>query len=160
MPSTPEIVRIEARPYVALRGKVTMDGIGAFAARLGEVVAWLAAREIAPNGAPFIKYDVVDMDAELVLETGFPVDDVHAGEGEIVTGVIPAGQYATLRHHGHPDGLLAANHDLQVWAAEQGLQWDADGDRWAARLEIYYSDPFEVPDLNEWETDLQFKLKD
>lgn len=156
----PEIVEIGERPYVALRGKVAMDGIAAFADRMGEVVAWLAAKEIAPNDAPFFKYDVVDMDAGLVLEIGFPVDDLHSGEGEIVTGVLPAGRYATVRHHGHPDGLLGATRDLLAWADEEGLEWDADGDHWTARLEVYRSDPREVPDMNDWDTDLQFKLKD
>ena len=156
----PEIVEIGERPYVALRGKVAMDGIGAFADRMREVIDWLAAKEIAPNDAPFFKYDVVDMDAELVMEIGFPVDDLHSGEGEIVTGVLPAGRYATVRHHGHPDGLLGATRDLLAWAEQEGLEWDADGDRWTARLEVYRSDPREVPDMNDWDTDLQFKLKD
>ncbi|NIK57637.1 GyrI-like domain-containing protein [Kribbella shirazensis] len=155
-----EIVELGERPYVALRGKVAMGGIPAFADRLRDVVDWLAAREIAPNDAPFFKYDVVDMEAGLVLEIGFPVDDLHSGEGEIVTGVLPAGRYATATHHGHPDGLMAATRDLLAWAEEKGLEWDAYGDRWTARLEIYRSDPREVPDLNDWDTDLQFKLKD
>ena len=156
----PEIVELEERPYVALRGKVPMDGISAFADRMREVVDWLAAKEIAPNDAPFFKYDVVDMESELTLEIGFPVDDLHSGEGEIVTGVLPAGRYATVTHHGHPASLVDATRDLLAWADEQGLVWDAEGDRWAARLEIYHSNPREVPDMNDWVTDLQFKLKD
>ena len=88
----PEIVEVGERPYVALRGKVAMDGIGAFADRMRDVIDWLAAHEIAPNDAPFFKYDVVDMESGLVMEIGFPVDDLHHGEGEIVTGVLPAGR--------------------------------------------------------------------
>lgn len=156
----PEIVELAERPYVALRGKVAMNGIGAFADRMREVVDWLAAREIAPNDAPFFKYDVVDMESGLVLEIGFPVDDLHHGEGEIVTGVLPAGRYASAEYHGHPDGLMAATRDLLAWADEQGLEWDADGDNWTARLEIYKSDPREVPNMDDWDTELQFKLKD
>jgi effector-binding domain-containing protein len=156
----PEIVQVGERPYVALRGKVAMDGIGAFAGRMSEVIDWLAAREIAPNDAPFFKYDVVDMDTGLVMEIGFPVDDVHPGEGEIVTGVLPAGRYATVTHHGHPDGLLEATRALLDWASAEGLEWDAEGDTWTARLEIYKSDPREVPNMDDWDTELQFKLKD
>ena len=156
----PEIVELAERPYVALRGTVAMDGIAAFADRLREVIDWLAAREIAPNDAPFFKYDVVDMEHELTLEIGFPVDDLHSGEGEIVTGVIPAGRYATATYKGHPDGLARATGELLAWGAEQGVEWDADGDSWTARLEVYRSDPREVPDMNDWVTDLQFKLKD
>src|ERR1700754_1075104 len=104
----PEIVEVEGRPYVALRGKVAMTEIPAFADRLREVIDWLAAREIAPNDAPFFKYAVVDMEAGLVMEIGFPVDDPHPGEGEIVTGVLPAGRYASVSYHGHPNGLVGA----------------------------------------------------
>jgi effector-binding domain-containing protein len=156
----PEIIELEERPYVALRGKVAMNEISAFADRMRDVVDWLAAKEIAPNDAPFFKYDVVDMEAGLVMEIGFPVDDLHSGEGEIVTGVLPAGRYATTTYHGHPDGLVKATGDLLAWAEQQGLEWDANGDNWTARLEIYRSDPREVPDMNDWDTDLQFKLKD
>ncbi|MGZ0152180.1 GyrI-like domain-containing protein [Kribbella sp. WER1] len=155
----PEIVELGERPYVALRGTVAMDGIAAFADRLREVIDWLAAREIAPNDAPFFKYDVVDMEHGLTMEIGFPVDDVHSGEGEIVTGVLPAGRYATSTYHGHPDGLIGATGELLDWGAEQGVVWDADGDNWVARLEIYRSDPREVPNMDDWVTDLQFKLK-
>ncbi|MEU8221003.1 GyrI-like domain-containing protein [Kribbella sp. NPDC048915] len=156
----PEIVELGERPYVALRGKVAMDGISAFADRLGEVVDWLAAKEIAPNDAPFFKYDVIDMETGLELEIGFPVDDLRSGEGEIVTGVLPAGRYVRTRYHGHPDGLREATSDLLAWGDKEGVAWDVDGNRWAARLEIYLSDPREVPDMKDWDTELQFKLKD
>lgn len=156
----PDIVELGERPYVALRGKVAMNEISAFADRMREVIDWLAAREIAPNDAPFFKYDVVDMEAGLVLEIGFPVDDLHSGEGEIVTGVLPAGRYARTTYHGHPDGLVDATRDLLAWADDKGLEWDADGDRWTARLEVYKSDPREVPNMADWDTELQFKLKD
>ncbi|MFB6725814.1 GyrI-like domain-containing protein [Kribbella sp. NPDC056345] len=155
----PEIVELAERPYVALRGTVPMDGISAFADRLHEVIQWLVAREIAPNDAPFFKYDVVDMEAGLVMEIGFPVDDLHAGEGEIVTGVLPAGRYATVSHHGHPDGLMDATRDLLAWGEAEGIEWDAVGDKWVSRLEIYLSDPREVPNMADWDTELQFKLK-
>lgn len=155
----PEIVELAERPYVALRGTVPMDGISAFADRMHEVIGWLAAREIAPNDAPFFRYEEIDMDAGLVMEIGFPVDDVHAGEGEIVTGVLPAGRYATATHHGHPEGLMNATRELLEWAEAEGLEWDVDGAKWASRLEIYRSDPREVPDMADWDTELQFKLK-
>ena len=65
-----------------------------------------------------------------------------------------------MNYHGHPDGLLNATRDLLDWASSEGLEWDADGDNWTARLEIYKSDPREVPNMDDWDTELQFKLKD
>jgi effector-binding domain-containing protein len=137
-----------------------MDGIAAFADRMHEVIGWIAARNIEPVGPPFFKYDVVDMDEGLVMEIGFPVEERHSGEEQIVGGVLPAGQYASVTYLGHPEGLRGATGDLLDWAEKEGLEWDADGKNWGCRLEIYKSDPREVPDMNDWDTDLQFKLKD
>jgi effector-binding domain-containing protein len=156
----PEIVTRDEQPYVALKAKVPMAGIADFARRGEEVFGWLAARNVEPVGPVFFKYDVVDMEAGLVMEIGVPVEERVFGEEEIVAGVLPAGRYVSATHRGHPDGLMQATADLLAWAAEQGLEWDADGDTWAARLEIYKSDPREVPDMNEWETELLFKLRD
>jgi effector-binding domain-containing protein len=156
----PTIVEREEEPYIALRGKVAMNEIAAFAGRMVEVTSYLAAREIQPIGAPFFKYDEVDMERGLVLEIGFVVDGRHYGEGEIVGGVLPAGRYASVTHHGHPDQLVDATRELLEWAEKQGLEWDVEGNKWASRLEIYKSDPRDVPDLNLWETELLFKLRD
>ena len=61
--------------------------------------------------------------------------------------------------HGELAGIISIR-DLLSWAASEGLEWDADGDNWTARLEIYKSDPREVPNMADWDTELQFKLKD
>ena len=69
----------------------------------------------------------------------------------------------TVRHHGHPDSLMQATGDLLAWAESEGLEFDQEdtpeGHAWASRTEWYYSDPVEVPDLNDWETELAFKLR-
>ncbi|WP_112239425.1 GyrI-like domain-containing protein [Kribbella monticola] len=159
MTQEPTIVERDEQPYVALRGKVAMDGIAQFADRLHEVIGWIAARNIEPVGAPFFKYDLVDMDEGLVMEIGFPVEERHTGEEQIVGGVLPAGRYASVTHFGHPDGLREATGQLLAWAEKEGLEWDADGNKWGCRLEVYKSDPREVPDMNDWETELLFRLR-
>jgi effector-binding domain-containing protein len=85
------------------------------------------------------------------------------GDGDVRSGVLPAGRYATVTHLGHPDQLIDATAALLDWAAEQGLQWDMsetdDGQRWGGcRLEVYNTDPAEEPDMNKWETELAFRL--
>ncbi|ADB34106.1 transcriptional activator ligand binding domain protein [Kribbella flavida DSM 17836] len=156
----PEIVERDEQPYVAVKATVRMTEIGAFAERGDEVFDWLAQRGVEPAGAVFFKYDVVDMEAGLVIELGVPVAEAQQADGEIVAGVLPAGRYARVTHHGHPDGLLQVTGDLLAWAEQEGLQWDADGNNWGCRLEVYHSDPDEVPDLNDWDTELLFRLKD
>ena len=159
-----EIITRAEQPYVAVRGQVTMAGLGEFAARHGEVAGWLGARGLAPAGAPFFRYNVIDMMRELEVEAGFPVPARVEGDGEIVAGVLPAGRYATLTYTGHPSELVDATSQLLDWAAGQGLKWDMTqtdrGERWGGRLEIYHSDPREEPDMSKWVTQLAFRLAD
>jgi len=149
MSSAPEIETRAEQPYVAVRAKVTMGEIAAFARRFGEVFGWLDSHGLVPAGAPFFKYNVIDMARELEMEAGVPVATATDGDDQIVAGVLPAGRYATLTHVGHPSELMAATKALLDWAAEQGLTWDVtpseDGDRWACRLENYLTDPEQEP---------------
>jgi effector-binding domain-containing protein len=165
MSATPEIVTRAEQPYAAIRARVTMSELGAFAARTGEVFAWLSARGVAPAGPPFFKYNVIDMMRELEVEVGVPVAAAVAGDGDVLSGVLAAGRYATVLHVGHPDELMEATRALLDWAAGQGLKWDMSPgdngeDRWVSRLEFYLTDPSQEPDMNKWETQLAFRLAD
>jgi effector-binding domain-containing protein len=163
MSSAPEIVTRAEQPYVAIRTQVTMEDLGTVVPPLNqEVFAWLGARGAASAGAPFWKYNVIDMARKLEVEAGVPVATAVDGDDKIVSGVLPAGRYATLTHVGHPSELMVATRALLDWAAEQGLTWDVtpseDGGRWACRLENYLTDPDQEPDMSKWVTQLAFKL--
>jgi effector-binding domain-containing protein len=162
MSAAPEIVTRAEQPYVAIRAQVSMAELGALAARTGEVFAWLEARGLAAAGPPFLKYNVIDMTRQLEVEAGVPVAAAVDGDGEVVSGVLPAGRYATVTHVGHPSELLGATKALLDWAASQGLTWDMsrDGDveRWRSRLEISLTDPCQEPDMSKWVTQLAFRL--
>lgn len=162
MPATPQIVSRAEQPYAAIRTRVSISQLGSVGARLGEVFGWLDARGVPPAGAPFFKYNVIDMARELEVEAGVPVATAIDGDDHVLTGVLPAGRYATLTHAAHPDKLVGAIGTLLGWAAEQGLTWDMSpseaGERWGCRLEIYLTNPSEEPDMNKWETQLAFRL--
>jgi effector-binding domain-containing protein len=164
MSTAPEVVTRAEQPYVAIRTWVPMAGLAGVAARHPEVYAWLGARGVAPAGAPFFKYNVIDMARELEVELGVPVAAPVDGDGTVLSGVLPAGRYATLTHVGHPSELYDATKALQDWAAGQGLSWDVSpgerGERWGSRLEIYFTDPSVEPDMSKWETQLAFRLAD
>jgi effector-binding domain-containing protein len=162
MPTQPRIVERPEQPYMAIGGQVTMHTIGAIADRLPEVFVWLADHDLEPTGAPFFKYNLIDMQRHLEVEVGVPVAAAAEGDGEVHAGVLPAGRYATLTHVGHPDELAGATAALRDWAAQQGLRWDmtetAHGQRWRCRLEIYHTDPADEPDMRKWQTELAFRL--
>ncbi len=157
----PVVVERREQPYVAIKAFVTMQNLGAVLPPLHpEARKWLQERGTGPEGAPFFKYNVIDMERQLEVEVGWPVAAEMTGEGEVIGGVLPGGRYATVLYTGHPDGLMDATRALLEWGAGQGLAWDvvptADGDRWSSRLEIYKTD--DDPDMNKWETELAFKL--
>ena len=165
MSSAPEIETRAEQPYVAIRTQVTMEDLGTVVPPLNQqVFAWLGEHGAAPAGAPFWKYNVIDMAGKLEVEAGAPVVAAVAGDGRVVSGMLPAGRYATLTHVGHPSELMAATRALLDWAAAQGLTWDmspgANGERWGCRLEIYLTDPSQEPDMSKWVTQLAFKLAD
>ena len=157
-------VRIElraARPYAGIPVRVTMDGLsGAVDKAFPELFGWLAAQDIAAAGAPFIRYLVVDMAAELQIELAVPVNAEISGSEHIRPGVLPAGQYVTLRHTGPYDGLVASNAALQQWARQEGVKFDTwdtpEGTAWRARVEHYLTNPAAEPDPAKWEVDVAY----
>jgi effector-binding domain-containing protein len=165
MLSDTEVIERSAQPYVAINSQVTMQTLGVVLPELHpRVFGWLGERGISPAGAPFWKYNVIDMDRGLEVEVGVPVATAVAGDDLVQAGVLAPGRYATVRYTGHPDGLFGATAALLKWADEHNLTWDVrqapDGERWGARLEIYETDPALEPDMSKWTTQLAFRLAD
>jgi effector-binding domain-containing protein len=160
----PRFVERGPQPYVSRRARVTTATIGEIADRLPEVLAWLDGRGITPSGPPFLRYSVISMPDLLVVEAGFPVDALQAldEDDQVRSGTLPAGRYLTARHHGPPIGLEQATDDLLAWAAKRNLRFDVqdldDGEHWACRLEEYLTVPADDPTMENWVTDLTFKL--
>ena len=161
MSEEPSIVDRPATPYVAITANVTMDDLGAVVPPLtAEVLDWLRTKGIAPVGAPFWRYVVIEMGGGLQVESGVAVAEPIEGDARVHAGVLPAGRYASVLHVGHPQTLREATARLLEWGSARGLSWDAsptpDGERWGCRLEIYHSDPGQ--DMDEWQTELAFRL--
>jgi len=162
--STPEVVTVAERPYVGVGATVTMASIGEVVpALLGEVMAW-SEDHARPAGPPFVRYLVIDMDRQLVLEVGVPVREPVGGTGRVEPGLLPAGRYLRATHTGPFDLLVEATGRFLDWATERGLEFDAwdtdEGQAWSARLEHYPTDPVAEPDPARWETVLEIRLTD
>lgn len=158
----PRIVDRAAQPYVFITRRVPMSRMGELVETHGRVFGWLAERGLAPVGAPFWKYNVIDMERELEVEVGVPTASVPTGAGEVRGGILPSGRYASIGHTGHPDELVHVTGHLLEWANAEGLRFDKapgeDGEHWACRLEFYETDPDDEPDLTKWQHTLAFRL--
>jgi effector-binding domain-containing protein len=159
----PRLVEHPAQPYLAIRERVTIPFGPAIGPIMGELFGTLERKGIKPAGPVFFKYNIVKM-PELEIEFGVPVAAGTGGEGRLVPGVLPAGRYAEATYWGHYDNLMEFNAVLIGWARQKGIGWDsrqeADGEHFAARLEIYPNSPDEEPDPDKWETILRIKVAD
>lgn len=159
--------KIEARseqPYVGIRTHAAGEAFPQVIPQLlGEVFAWLGRQGIAPAGAPFIRYHVINMETQMDVDLGVPVASTLAGDGRVCPGILPAGRFATLVYAGVKNGILA-NGVLIDWANEQGIEWDVwdveNGHAFAARYESFLTDPDEEPDQAKWETEVAIRLAD
>jgi effector-binding domain-containing protein len=162
MITEPQVEDRPEQPYVAMRTQATMQELDiVIPQRLGEVFAWLAQQGIAPSGAPFARYLVINMMALLDIEVGVPVATALSGDDRISTGVLPAGRYASLVYTGIDSGI-EANAALLNWGAEKGLVWDTwkteQGNAFGARLESFLTNPDEEPDRAKWKTEVAIRL--
>lgn len=159
----PEIVTLAPQPYLAISERVrapfgaTMDRV------VPELYASLEAAGIEPAGALFIKYDRITM-PDLEIQIGVPTHGLHEGGGRLRAGTLPGGKYARVTYHGPYDRLRDVNAVLLGWGQHCGLRWDVahclEGERFAARLEIYETDPREEPDVEQWTTVVAIRVAD
>jgi effector-binding domain-containing protein len=160
----PTIVERTEQPYVGRRESITMTEFARMADLLPVLAGNLAEHGVPVSGAPFFRYRVIDMSADLVVEAGIPLTTRIDLPEPMFVDSLPGGRYATLTHVGHPDELMAVTARLLDWGNDQGLVWDMEptptGEVWGCRLEMLMTDPAEEPDMHKWTTVLMLKLAD
>ncbi len=126
---------------------------------LAELIAWLDEHDIQTAGPFFLRLHVVDMAGLMDIEVGV-VSDATASDERVRRGVLPAGRYAVLDYRATS---LAANRMLHRWVSDQGLTYDSHetpaGEAFAARCEIYITDPRSERMKTRWVVQLAFLLR-
>lgn len=156
--------KIETRPvrfYVAVRKQVTIPFGDVIGAAFDEVEAYMKAQGIGTFGPDVFKYNLIDM-PRLELDIGFITTEKLPATGNIVSGEIPAGQYATTLYTGPYDNLMDVNAVLIGWAREKGIVWDsvetAAGEKFVSRVEFYLDPPTNDP--STLRTEVAIKIRD
>ncbi len=163
MLTLPEIVERPAQPYAYVNFTVPMNQMQKPADEgFPQVFSHLQKHGLTPIGPAFYNYRRIDMSDTLDVEAGIAVEAPGPEEENVRFGTLPSGKFVTLTWHGHPDALMTVTGMLIGWLKETGTRLDvaerSDGDHFACRLELYESDPSEVPNMDEWVTVLAFKL--
>ncbi len=162
MLTLPRRVERAATPYLAIGASVPMDQLGTVGPSLhSELFAWCRTNGVTPAGGPFFRYKVIDMAGLLQMEFGVSVSHSVAGDGRIVSGLLPAGRYAQISYTGPYDDLYDVNAVLIGWAKERGIKWDVtdtpQGEAFTCRIETYETDEAFEPDPTKWVTTLAIK---
>ena len=121
MPSMtiPKIEVREAKPYVAMRKRVSIPFGDAVDAALGPVEDYIKAQGFPEYGPCVFKYNLIDM-PRLEVEFGFQTPKLLAPKDGLVVGELPAGTYASLLYTGPYENLMEVNAVLIGWAAHKG----------------------------------------
>ncbi len=126
-----------------------------------ELVSWFKAQGVAPSGSPFLRYHVIDMQGEMDVEYGLPVEAQLPGNDRVKPAVLPAGRCVSLIYSG---GGFQGNKTLIEWSRAQGLafdRWDTEkGDNFRCRYETYLTDPKVEPRKTKWDIEVAIKLLD
>src|SRR5215204_5678169 len=93
----PKIDNRTEQIYAGIRQNVTPQEMGGniIPELIDELAAWLKQHGIEPQGAPFMRYYVIDMANTLDVEIGFSVAKPVTGDDRVKPGVLPAGRYAS-----------------------------------------------------------------
>jgi effector-binding domain-containing protein len=161
MISKPKLDNRAEQPYVGIRTQVPASQFKKIIPQfLNELFGWLDKQGVAPAGAPFMRYHIIDMAGKMDVELGVPVASPMQGNERIIPGVIPAGRYASLVYSGVTG--IAGNKALIEWARKNNIAWDRwddpNGDAFRSRIEYFLTDPAEQPDRKKWETEVAIKI--
>lgn len=125
---------------------------------LAELITWLDAHGIETAGPFFLRLHVIDMTGLMDIEVGVVGDG--APDDRVTRGILPAGQYAVVDYQ---RTSLAANRMLHQWVSDQGLVYDShqtpEGEAFAARSEVYLTDPRTERMKTRWMVQLAFLVR-
>lgn len=162
MPTLPKLVERAQTHYASVAREVRIPFADVVGPLLEEAAAYLDGVTPEGFGPAIFRYDVIDM-PRLEMQFGFLTSEAVPGNARVKPAVLPAGRYVTLTHFGHYDSLEKVTGDVVAWARGQGIEWDStfgpEGERFAARFEIYPNGPMDEPDPDRWETQIWIKAK-
>lgn len=135
-------------PILFMRKRIKHEEIaGALGELLPGVYAYVMKKGIPMAGPPLCRYREWSPGG-VTLEAGMSVAVAAEGEGDVLAGTLPGGPAASTIHVGPYDTLSEAHSALETWLADNALH--GAGDPW----EVYLTDPGEVPNPAEWQTEV------
>lgn len=152
MPYNCEITDRPAQPILSVRTHTPVQALPqALGKAFDEIGQYLGSLGAMPAGAPFVAYYNMDMQ-DLDIEIGFPVNSPLPGQGEIQSGAIPAGKFATCLHVGPYPEIGPAYEALTQFIVKGGHEPTG------VAYEVYMNDPTITP-ADALQTQVVFPLR-
>jgi effector-binding domain-containing protein len=146
-----EIKERAAQPTLFVRSICAVQDLPKFFGKtFGDIIQYLESLGEQPTGAAYAIYYNMDMQA-LDMQAGFPVVHPIPGKGDIQSGEIPAGRYASGLNIGPYDKMEPFYDALNQWVKAQG------GEVTGVAFEWYFSPPETPP--QEVKTEVWLALK-
>ena len=163
--SVPQVNEIAGESYVAIPVAGPMAELPQFAPpKFPELHAWMAETGIPHGGKAFFRYTGFRPDGTADIEVGATTLAPQEGSKAVISGEIPAGNYACATYTGPYDRLYDAFLMLNGWLRGRGLEPAAlenrEGSQAGCQLEIYRISPANEADPEKWQTDLMIRLAD
>jgi effector-binding domain-containing protein len=148
----PQLVQTEAQLTAVIRLTIPRAQIrSVMGPAITEVMAAIAAQDIAPAGAVFSHHLRMDPDT-FDFEVGVPVVAPVSAAGRVHASRLPAVTAARTVYHGPYEDLGAAWGEFMEWIASEGHK--PAPDLW----ECYLAGPESNPDPASWRTELNRPL--
>jgi effector-binding domain-containing protein len=146
-----EIIEQAAQPTLFVRSICAVQDLPKFFGKtFGDIIQYLTSLGEQPTGAAYAIYYNMDMQA-LDIQAGFPVAHPIRGKGNIQSGEIPGGRYASGMNTGPYDKMEPFYDALNKWVKAQGEEVTGVAFEW------YFSPPETPP--QDVKTEVWFPLK-
>ena len=146
-----DVVELEAQPVLVIEANVAAPKLGeALAEILPKVHQYATEQGIEIVGMPFMRY--LEMTNHFRIDAGIPIATEVAGDGEIVSKVLPGGKTATTLHLGEYHLVGQAWDAMFAWGEKQGIEQHDGG--W----DVYENDPTEVDEPGQLRTRLYYPM--
>ena len=149
----PRIVRTDPKLTAVIRLTIPRERIReVMGPAIGEVMATVAAQNIAPGGPVFSHHFKLDPDT-FDFEVGVPVVSPVSASGRVKPGELREATVARTVYHGPYEGLGGAWGEFEAWLREHGHA--PAEDLW----ECYVAGPESSSNPAEWRTELNRPLE-
>ncbi|MFC2172188.1 GyrI-like domain-containing protein [Acidobacteriota bacterium] len=140
--------KLDSQPVMSIRGWTNLEQLSSTIAEyLEQIWKYIEIADGEVVGPPFSRCHQ-EKGGEIDIEAGVPIRTALPDESVIKSGELPGGEAVVTVHYGPYKRLLEADESLEAWVRQH--ERAPSGPSW----QVYCSNPGEVPNPEEWKTEI------